>query len=353
MKTPRFLPLILKTLLAACVLTLPALGKNEKWKLPDGKVISAEASDIVGPFAILGGAGVPGRKLPLSTLNEADAIRFAETIAKRKWSSDDWSKSKSTMATDLIAVTRVDGERLVPVDRKGVPEPLLYLVFFADSSVGDSWGFVGSASWKYGDLKGRFPGGVEFIMAGVRHNRGEQKKMMVDMKVPFLSLDPNEVAGSYAISRAAGEPPLALLMTREGTIIGGARDKDSLEAVFKDIELLLALAQPNDPRAWKDRLEFYRLVQPKLFAQGSTDPLLIGDPLNAAKLREHGVFFFQASLRVAANGDVTSVMLKPGAKMPADLGEQISRVLRQMVFVAAVKDGQFVDGNYEYQFGTP
>ncbi|WP_404425506.1 hypothetical protein [Nibricoccus sp. IMCC34717] len=345
--------MLLKTLLAACVLALPSYGKNEKWKMPDGKVISAEASDIIGPFAILGGAGVPGRKLPLSSLAEGDAVRFAEAMAKKTWPTNDWSKSKSTMATDLAAVTRVDGDKLVPVDRKGVPEPLLYLVFFADSSVGDSWGFVGSGGWKYSDLKGRFPGGVEFVMAGVRHNRGEQKKMMVDMKVPFLSLDPYEVSSSYAISRAAGEPPLALLMTREGTIIGGARDKDSLEAVFKDIELLLALAQPNDPRSWKDRLGFYRTVQPKLFAKGSADPLLIGDPLNAPKLRELGVFFFQASLRVSAAGEVTSVMLKPGAKMPADLGEQISRVLRQTVFVAAVKDGQFVEGSYEYQFGTP
>ncbi|MDX2185350.1 MAG: hypothetical protein SFV32_00315 [Opitutaceae bacterium] len=330
--------------------TVAAQAKNEKWKMPDGKTFSAEASEVFGPFAIFGGPGQPGRKLPLTALAEADVFRFADGLAKKPEPVADWSTSKSVMAADLKGATKVEGDKLVPVDFKGIPEPLLYVVFYADSGVGDSWGFVGGAAWRYNDFKTRFPGKVEFVMVGVRHNRTEQKKMMVDMKVPFLSIDPWELSSTFALAKAAGEPPLALLMNRDGTILGVANEQTALDAIYKEIEALLGFHRLNDPRTWKDRLYYHKLVQPRKFATGSAPPMLVGDPFDADKLREHGVAAFTAVVTVNAAGEPQSAKLKPGAKVPEDLAPQLEQVLLRAAFVPAVKNGKFIDGEYEYVF---
>lgn len=346
MKSMRFMVAI------AVIGTLPlaALAKKEKWTSPDGKTFSAEASEVFGPFAIFGGPGQPGRKLPLSVLSQADVVRFHEGLAKKPEPAADWSTSKSTLARDLEHTTKVQDKKLVPFDRKGLPEPLLYLVFYADSGVGDSWGFVGGAAWRYNDFKAKNPGKVEFVMVGLRHSRGDQLKMMADMNVPFLSLDPTELSATYALSRVAGEPPLALLMNRDGTVLGVARDQPALDALYKEIETLLAFHQLNDPRTWKDRLHYHSIVQPLKFAKGSAAPLLVGDPFDAAKLREHGVHSFVATVAVSARGEVTGAKLKPGAAAPESLLPELEKVLTQAVFVPAVKDGAFVDGEFEYRF---
>lgn len=325
-------------------------AKPEKWTAPDGKEFSAEASDIIGPFAIFGGAARPARRIPLDMLSDADAIRFANALAKKPARADDWSQSKSMIALDLKGVQKVVDKKLVDFDRKGLKEPLLYIVFYARSSIGDSWGFVGGAGSKYWELKAAHPGEIEFIMAGAGHRNPDQSKMMVDMGVPFLSLGPDEFSLSYAISKAAGEPPFSVLMTRDGSVLGVAKTKEELDKLVAFAVDMVKFTSLQDTRGWKARKKYYTVVQKALNPSRSLPAMLIGDPLDPAKLKQAGVGQFEAKLTIKADGTVAAVEIKDDSRIPDKLKPAVPAALQQGFFVGALKDGVYVDSEYTYSY---
>jgi hypothetical protein len=154
---------------------------------------------------------------------------------------------------------------------------------------------------------------------------------------------------------APEKPPAMVVLTREGVPLIATNDhrKEQIAKAMSELAGMLDLMRPEDPQSWKDRLYYLRAIQPAAYQAGQCAPLLVGDPLDRAALRERSVFQFDATLNVSADGIVTGVAIKPGGRIPAELVESVAYALEKAVLVPAVAKGRFVDGVYEYHFEAP
>jgi hypothetical protein len=70
-------------------------------------------------------------------------------------------------------------------------------------------------------------------------------------------------------------------------------------------------------------------------------------------LKQRGVYRFDATIDVAADGSITGSKLSPGGDLPANLEAPLADALRKAVLVPAVDNGKFVAGVYNYHFAIP
>ena len=91
-----------------------------------------------------------------------------------------------------------------------------------------------------------------------------------------------------------------------------------------------------------------------IFASGHADPVLVGNPLVPEGLKKNGVLQVDATIGVAADGQVTEVSVKPDGnvsqKMLAALGDALKKAC---VFVPAVDNGKSVAAIYNYHLEVP
>jgi hypothetical protein len=111
--------------------------------------------------------------------------------------------------------------------------------------------------------------------------------------------------------------------------------------------------RPDNPSSWNDRAYYLRAVQPAAYRTGRCDPVLLGNPFRAEALKQRGVFRFDATIQVAADGHVTGVSVKPDENLSPAMAEVLGDALRQAVLVPAVENGKFVDGICAYHFEVP
>jgi hypothetical protein len=339
---------------ASCGLLPAALARSSEWKDAKGNLFEADPVEVIGPIAFFSN----GTLLPLSLLSPEDCIRFFQGMKGPPVRAAEWSQGKSPITEDLIGRSlKYDGDHLVADDLKGRPEPEFYMVFYTTNSKSAAWDMMGKSTPDlFAKLQSDYPGMVQGVMFGVDEARSEHVFMATSMKGNWLVTDFREQVEMDHIRRMTPTSSYGILvMTRNGLAVFGpdAINEIQVKAIFAKFTGLLALVQPDNPRGWKDRAHFWRAVQPVAYAKGKSDPVLLGNPLVAARLRQLKIYQVDATFHVAADATITAVEVKPDG-MPAGMVTMLSEGFRKVaVFVPAVDHGRFVDGVYAYHMEVP
>ena len=332
----------------------PAQAGSEVWQDTEGNKFRGEAAEVIGPLALFRVSRTTGRRIPLHLLTPDECVRFHQQAVAKPARAADWAEAKSAISQELLGrVLRVQDDRLVPAELKGRPEPEFFILFFASHGEGKSWEMLGTAGPLYAQAQAEFPGLVEALFFGVGHNGTDHADMAVSMKLPWLVADLSEERHMPLISEFAPANSYGMVVVnRDGVPLfsSPADSAAAVQQVMNDLLELLQLMRRDNPASWKDREYYWRAVQPVAHAAGRCEPMLIGDPLRAEALRQHGVFRFDAAIQVAADGHVSGAVVKPGGDLPAELTAPIGEALRQAVFVPAVDAGKWVAGDYTYHF---
>ena len=331
-----------------------ASAKKEEWTDPQGKKFKGEPSALIGPLAVFRTGLTTMQRFPLHFLSEADCVRFATQLSALPGRAPDWSQAKSQISSELLGnVFRLQEGKLVAANLQGQIEPEFYVIFYASNGVGESWGMMGSAIWKFQEMQKQFPGMVEGLFVGLAHSVAEHKNMAITLKLPWLVSDFYEQARMDTVMRLGPErAPLLLVVTREGVPMFATTETEAAKVgeVLDQLTGLLKLMQPENPQTLPDRAHYLRAVQLGSHLTGEAAPVLLVPPLRVEVLKKHGVKKFTATLSVSREGAVTAVVLQPGADLPEKMVKPITDTLTRALVIPAVKDGQFVDGTYEYRF---
>ncbi len=340
---------------AALALISTGFAKMEKWAPTQGEPFKAEPAEVVGPFALFKMPDKSGRLLPLNLLAPADCVRFATALQKVATPAADWAESQTDIGYEIYGhAMKVDGDKLVSVDLKGRPEPRFYALFYAGNGIGESWGLLGRSNWQFSELKRNYPGLVEGYMFGIKHSFQDHTKMAAQMKVPYLVSDLDSQGSMDYIRRIVPAWGYGLVIANSNGVpldLTKGEDDEQIRAFFAKFRGILDLLPLDNPQGVAPRLHYWKAVQPALHAADKADPMLVGDPLNGAKLRELGVGTFAATVYISAEGKVTGVSIASGAQIPEDLVVPITTALHNGIFVPAVDHGKFVAGNFHYKFG--
>ncbi len=340
---------------AAFVLVSTGSAKMEQWTDTQGAKFKGEPAEAVGPFALFRLPDRSGKLVPFGLLTAQDCARFALGLRDLPRPADDWSQTKTKIGAEIYgSARRVEGDKLVDVELKGRPEPRFYVLFFVSNGEGKSWGTLGKTNWPMQDLQQKHPGKIEGFMVGVKHGENDQMKMATTMKVPYLVSKIEDQVDMTAIGKIAPAAGYGVVIANANGVplyVGKCDTDESAKALFAQFGGLLDLLRPDNPRGWKDSLHYWTAAQSALHPADQCDPLLVGDPLNAAALRDNGVQAFEATIYVSAEGTVTGVKIAAGAQIPEALVQPISEALHQARLVPAVSGGRFVAGSLRYNFG--
>ncbi|MFT3829706.1 MAG: hypothetical protein QM691_08380 [Opitutaceae bacterium] len=344
-------------LLAACC-TLASLGfaKMEQWTDAQGKSFKGEPAQALGPLALFKLPGNASKLIPFGQLSTQDCIRFASQMRNTPQPALDWSQTKTEIGYDIYDnVVRVEGTELKPAVLKGRREPPFYALFFVSNGEGKSWQMLGRCVWQMQNLQKQYPGSLEGLLFGVKHSSSDQRNMAVNMKVPFLVAAFDAQPQMHSVTELVPSWGYGFVFCNVNGVPIFASPMDSDEkatALMGEINTILDLIRPDNPKGWNDSEHYWKAAQPVLHATDTCEPRLVGDPLNAAKARELGIDSFEAAIDVSADGTITAVEIAPGAACPADLLGPIGQALHQARIVPAVDHGKFVAGRYRYQFGA-
>jgi hypothetical protein len=353
------------TLLVGCVALLTGLAplpaRAADWTDLHGDTFRGNANESLGPLALFEMKSGAGRLLAWRFLAPADCVRFYEKTKTNPARADDGAQARSVISEEIADhVSRVKGDKLVPADLKGRPEPEFFHLFYASNGVGKSWDMLGHSAEPYGKLQQLYPGMVEGIFFGLRHKAFEHASMATSMNCPWLVANYSEENKLPTIMQFA---PLQdqdsyglVVVTRGGIPIFSAVNPEDtdLTRVFADLTGLLEIMRPGNPRGWQDCAYYLRAIQPTAFANGHADPVLVGNPLVPAGLRKNGVSLVDAMIDVAADGHVTAVTITPESKIPAKVQGPLGDALKKAcLFVAAVDHGKFVAASYHYRLEVP
>lgn len=342
--------------LATLVLFTPLVASSARpddWRDLSGNRFRGEPTEVLGPFAIFRTSRASGRRVVLQQLKPEDCVRVHQAVGRKPPPAADWSQATGALSREVFHFTAWmrQGQRL-PADLTGRQEPLVYVVFFASHHEGKSWEMMGNAMEPYAELQRAFPGQVEALFFGIRHNGRDHLSMASRMNVPWLVTEYDDQHEYRSIERLIPGSGYALFaLTRDGVPLFGGNnpEKDEVNKIFGEVRDLLELARPDDPRAWPHRLHYLRAVQPVLHADGRSAPILVGNPLRRDALQEHGIRRIVATLQIGADGTVRDVTLDPASELPEALAPAIAQALRQAVVVPAVDRGKFVDGTLPYE----
>ncbi len=354
---PRITLLLASAAIAAAgVLTPAAAGKNETWIDTDGNRFKGEPAEVIGPLALFRTSARSSRLVPLHLLKAEDCVRFYKAIRDRGERAADWAQAQGGITRELFGrVAHVADDRLVALDLKGRPEPEFVIVFFGDNNQGKSWSMAGwPASELYASLQQRYPGLVEALFWAPRAERYEQEKMAVTMKMPWLVVDYGARMSLVRLMDLAPDRDFGItIISRDGVpvFVSGGENEAAVRKAFTDLDLLLALTRPDNPKGWKDRAWYLQAVQPVAHANDAAAPVLVGDRLSADALQRAGIAHLDAVIKVNASGRPIKVSFPNGEKdLKEEMAVPVGDALMESLFVAAVDHGRFVDGVYEYHF---
>ena len=269
-------------------LITPAAAKSEEWHDAQGNTFRGEPAEVLGPLALFRVSRTAGRMVPWHLLTPAECVRFYEAVRALPPRADDWAQAKGEVTQDLRGnVQRVQGDRLVPADLKGRPEPECYILLFASNGTSRSWEMMGDAGPYYGKLQQAYPGLTEALFFGLRHSRTEHANMAISMRMSWLVADLVEEEHMSTVARLAPADFGMVIVNRDGVPLfsSGAENATAVKQTMEKLSGLLELLQPANPLTWNDRACYLRAIQPVVYANGTSPPLLVGDPINAAALR--------------------------------------------------------------------
>ncbi len=344
------------------VLALPGTSRaaSEKWKDLQGSSFKAEAVEALGPLGLFRTGRFGSRMVAWRAFSPGECVRFQEQVSHQPERAGDWAQSRNVISRELSGrVLRLQNDKLVPAELGGRPEPEFFLLFFANSGVGKSWEMLGHSIEPYYRLQQAYPGLVEGLFFGVQHSASDHESMARQMRLPWLVADFHEERRLETIAEFAPADSDSfglVVVNRAGVpVFSAANPEDSdLKKVFGDLTGLLELMNPGNPRSWPDRAYYLRAVQPVIHAADRAEPVLVGNPLAPEGLSKNGVRQVDATIEVAADGQVTAVTVAPGPNVPEKMIGPLGDALKKAcVFVAAVDHGKFVAATYRYHLEVP
>lgn len=329
-----------------------ASAKMTSWKTTDGKKFRGEPAAIVGPLAIFKTGKVTSSRVALNLLSPGDCVRFYNELNELPKRADDWANATSRVTREMFGgVRRLNNGKLEVVSLSGRPEPEYIILFSAVHDRKVTWDIMQYAIDEYPGLKNDFPGETEAFFFGNRINDLGYLEIATEINLPWLIRDIADRARMEHISELL--PPgyeQLLFVTRNGVIIDGTRSSSEADVnkTMANIRLFLSLDRPGAIGAMKEREYFYRAVQPVVFATGSSDPIMVANPINADAIRAAGVQKLSATLAVDAEGKVSGVEMSGDNTLTEELSGSLSTALMRARFVPAVTDGKWVAGSYPY-----
>jgi hypothetical protein len=328
-----------------------AAARGEEWKNAKGGSFTASPSEVLGPWALFD----DGTFVPLSSLSEDDCVRFYKYLKAAGLSdrSADWKTATSKISTELYGrLLHYSGSELAPDNESGRPEPEFYIVFFTQADKNMSWNELQRSTPKlYADVMKAYPNMVQGVVFGVGDTAQDQFDISVNTKGDWMfTVFETEVQMRTLTHLIPSNFYGIVAMTRNGVALAGpdSTTDDQVIATFGKLTGLLDHMKPNDPKVWIARAHYFRAVQPVAFADGRSDPLLMGNPLVGATLRKMKIYKVDATFHVAADSKVTSVDVTPYDLAPGTVKMFTDGFQRGTLFVPAVDHGKFVDGTYQY-----
>jgi hypothetical protein len=356
MSKPAFLPHGLLVLLLL-VLAVPRTSGAESadWPDADGSRFSGKPAGTFGSLALFRTKEKLLKRVPLRVLSPEDCQRFYRAIAERPDRAARWIDAKSPATGQLIGNTlRVEYQyrKLVPADLSILPEPELLIVFYGYQNWPGSWLMLNNIGPNYRRIQGVYPGLVHGVFFGLAPSVYEHESMAITAWMPWLVTKYSRQDQLPALTHyAPNQAPSFLVMTRHGDpLLQG--EPTNLNVVRDYVDALIELlwtTHPYNNDAWIDRAHYGRAVRPLQFANASTGPELIGNPLRADGLRQRGISRIEARLEVDAEGKVTAATLLPGSVVPEKMAGQLTAALRRSaLLLPAIDHGQAVASTYDY-----
>lgn len=328
---------------------------KQSWNDLQGHAFKGEVAGAIGPIALFRTGKTVGRRLPFDQLSPEDCVRFFSGCLNLPDGAD-WKASRSAMAKGLSEVlVQLREDEIVPFSLDGKAEPELFVLFYASHGVSKSWEMLGAASEQYWELKKAYGSLFEFIYIGMDHIGPENDRMAKEMHLgwPFVKFGTLSRARTLELFRPHRAPEMVVVNRHGVPIIRvDPQNKEKVQEVLGQVKVLLDAFNPDNPQTWKARMHYLRSVQQAVYVNGKGDPIMVGSPLKAEKLKEFGVTGFEATLFVDADGKVSRVSMFAGPGIPEELVTPVSNALTQAPFVPAVDNGQFVEGRYVYVFGN-
>jgi hypothetical protein len=342
--------------IVALTLLFPLLlsGRREEWTDLDGNTFKGEPAGIIGPLALFSTGSSSGRHVLLSKLSPADCVRFHQAWQALPPRASAWAEARARVTDDCpgrVGHLR-DGE-FVALDLGEVPEPKLLLVFFASHSAGRSWSLMGDATDAYHALRREFPGELEGLYVGMRHNGGEHLKLARDMNLPWLVADYAKQRGLSTIELfAPPQAPAVALLHRHGVpiMVDAGKETKDVHRVLEAARAFLEADQPDNPRTWPHLRYFFHHARLGIHLREAVPPRAVGSPLNASALEQFGVSAFRATLEVGADGVVTEAKVEPGPGIPGELVPDVEKALLMTPVVPAIDRGKAVAGTLEIRY---
>lgn len=338
------------TAAAAWAFVPAASAKSERWTNAQGESFSAQPADIIGPWALFDDSTL----LPLSVLSNEDCIRFYQGLKDQPARAADWKQATSSVSKELYGLLlHYKGDNLEGDDQSGRQEPEFYIIFYTADDKIQSWDILSRSSPElYSKLMKKYPGLVQGVVFGLQtedmqaysdvatNTKGEWMFVQFRNEITMRTLQKLTPTNLYGI----------VVMTRSGIPLFGPESQtdEQVKAIFDKFNLLLLHMKPEDPKGWAARAHYLRAIQPVAFADGHSDPILVGNPLDDSKLRQMKVYNLTAKFQIAADGTVKDVDVDPTGMQPNMVAMFSSGFKRGCLFVPAVSHGKFVEGAYTY-----
>jgi hypothetical protein len=334
-------------------------AKMTEWKDIQGNAFTAEPLQIAGPIAVFRSEKRWAKLVPFQFLSPEDCVRFYNSVKDKPPLAAEWSNATHGLTRDVYRYSqqlRVD--KLVASWLQGRREPEFIIVVFGSNGIAESWQSIDKILPLYTFLKQSFGDRVEALFYGIDHTPSDHSNMAVRKSMPWLVADfgqqreLNEIR-QFAPSSKAG----VMVLSHEGVPFFAADigDMDKITQPLIELTALLEAMRPENPKSWKGREHYLRAVQPVIHANSTSQPICVGNPLQAEGLRQRKVFLVDATLDIDANGKVTRVDVKPDeANLPSAMMAPIASALqRSSIFVPAVDHGKFVAAPYHYRLEVP
>ena len=344
-----------RLLLAATVVlsAVPLISaKSEQWTDAQGKTFKGEPIAILGPLAVFKTGKTSVASIRLQAMSEIDCVRLYEALQALPPRAADWANARSDLSRILFGQAGVlIGEDIVKGRMAGRPEPELYLLIFGWHDHGDSWNAITAIRPFYESMQSLYPGEVEAVFFGVKNSPDKQARMITQARMPWLVVDYGSQQKIWAAQYyAPSTPPMIVVVTRNGALVTASL-KPTVKAINDTMtELMnwLAMMAPNNARSAKDRQHYLTAVQTVAYRTGHCDPLLLVSPLDAATLQKFGITKVDATISVGANGSIGEIKVKEESGLTPEIVDSLTTSLNRSVFVAAVTNGVFVDGEYAF-----
>ncbi|MDB4384767.1 hypothetical protein N9Z12_01820 [Opitutaceae bacterium] len=335
-----------------------AVSAKPDWQDVRGTKIKGSPVEVLGPFALFRDGAKRGNRVLLRGLSEDVCRRFYEETAKRSELGPTFAEATGSL-TRLFdgRVSRVRDEKLVPADLSGQAEPELLVVLYGHPHNGNSWRGLRNFESIYHRLKRVLGERVEFIFFGAVNDSQAQMQIATKMHMPWLIADAElGRRARYLADLARSKETQLMVISRNGApiISGHAEDLESTLRFIDELGGLAGLMNSANPKSWKDRQHYFGAIRGLPYAQKSTGPEMLGNPLNPVTLREYGVGRIAADLTIAESGKIEHVELLPDSIVPENLKAPLSTAIqRSGVFLPAYHNGEAKKEVYHYELAIP